>query len=164
MTPYSNDADGIKALVEYAASVKPSGVVLEATGGYETLVAVELQLAGLPVSLVNPRQVRNFARATGRSAKTDVIDAHVLAQFAAVIQPAVRPLPDEETRELRGLVDRRHQLLQMLTSERNRLRTASKTGTAPDRQAYPLAQETGRGPRQRHRQDDSPISHVARSR
>ena len=150
MTPYSNDADGIMALVEYAASVKPSGVVLEATGGYETLVAVELQLAGLPVSLVNPRQVRNFARATGRSAKTDVIDAHVLAQFAAVIQPAVRPLPDEETRELRGLVDRRHQLLQMLTSgiacalppngygprststsvgSRNRSRTATTTST-----------------------------------
>ena len=114
------------ALVEFAASVKPSGVVLEATGGYETSVAVELQLAGLPVSLVNPRQVRNFARATGRSAKTDVIDAHVLAQFAAVIQPPVRPLPDEETRELRGLVDRRRQLLQMVTSERNRLRIASK--------------------------------------
>lgn len=126
VTLYSNDADGIMALVEYAASVKPSGVVLEATGGYETAVAVELQLAGLPVSLVNPRQVRNFARATGRSAKTDVIDAHVLAQFAAVIQPPVRPLPDEETRELRGLVDRRHQVLQMVTSERNRLRTASK--------------------------------------
>ena len=90
------------------------------------LVAGELEVAGLPVSLVNPRQVRNFARATGRLAKTDAIDAQVLAQFAEALKPPVRPLPDEQTRELRALVDRRRQLLQMLTSERNRLRHATK--------------------------------------
>ncbi len=126
VTQYSNDADGIAALVEQVTLAEPSGVVLEATGGYETLVAIELQLAGLPVSLVNPRQVRNFARATGRSAKTDSIDAFVLARFSEAIKPPVRPFPDEETRELRGLVDRRRQLSHMVTAERNRLRTAPK--------------------------------------
>ncbi len=106
--------------------LKPSGVVLEATGGFEMLVAGELELAGLPVSLVNPRQVRSFARATGRLAKTDAIDAQVLAQFAEAVKPPVRPLPDANTRELRALVDRRRQLLEILTSERNRLRHATK--------------------------------------
>ena len=104
----------------------PSGVVLEATGGFEMPIAGELELVGLPVSLVNPRQVRSFARATGKLAKTDAIDALLLAQFAEAVKPPVRPLPDEETRELRALVDRRRQLLEMLTSERNRLRPASK--------------------------------------
>ncbi len=106
--------------------LKPSGVVLEATGGFEMLVASELELAGLPVSLVNPRQVRSFARAIGRLAKTDAIDAQVLAQFAEAVKPPVRPLPDADTRELRALVDRRRQLLEILTSERNRLRHATK--------------------------------------
>ena len=104
----------------------PSGVVLEATGGFEMPIAGELELVGLPVSLVNPRQVRSFARATGKLAKTDAVDALLLAQFAEAVKPPVRPLPDEETRELRALVDRRRQLLEMLTSERNRLRPASK--------------------------------------
>ncbi|MAF52021.1 MAG: IS110 family transposase [Kiritimatiellia bacterium] len=126
LVQYSNDADGIAALVEHAVSVDPTSVVLEATGGYEMLAATELQLAELPVSLVNPRQVRNFARATGRLAKTDAIDARVLAQFGEAIEPPVRTLPDEETRELRALVDRRRQLSGMLKSEQNRLRSASK--------------------------------------
>ena len=99
---------------------------MEATGGFEMPIAGELELVGLPVSLVNPRQVRSFARATGKLAKTDAIDALLLAQFAEAVKPPVRPLPDEETRELRALVDRRRQLLEMLTSERNRLRPASK--------------------------------------
>lgn len=123
---YGNDPEGIASLKEQISPLKPSGVVLEATGGFETLVAGELELAGLAVSLVNPRQVRSFARATGRLAKTDTIDAQVLAQFAEAVKPPVRPLPNEETRELRGLVDRRRQLLEMLTSERNRLHHASK--------------------------------------
>jgi len=112
--------------MDQIGSLAPSGVVLEATGGFEMLVAGELELAGLPVSLVNPRQVRSFARATGRLAKTDAIDAQVLAQFAEAVKPPVRPLPDADTRELRSLVDRRRQLLEMVTSERNRLRLASK--------------------------------------
>ncbi len=123
---YSNDADGIAAIVAEIETLEPCGVVLEATGGFETLLASELGVRGLPVSVVNPRQVRQFARATGRLAKTDAIDAQVLAQFAEAIKPEVRPLPDKETRELRALVDRRRQLLEMLTSERNRLRNPSK--------------------------------------
>ena len=123
---YANDPKGIASIVDQIVPLKPSGVVLEATGGFETLVAGELELVGLPVSLVNPRQVRNFARATGRLAKTDAIDAQVLAQFAEAVKPPVRPLPDEETRELRALVDRRRQLLGMATSERNRLSRAPK--------------------------------------
>ena len=123
---YTNDAKGIAAIMAHIVPLEPRGVVLEATGGYEMLVASELELAGLPVSLVNPRQVRSFARATGRLAKTDAIDAQVLAHFAEAIKPPVRPLPDEQTRELRALVDRRRQLLEMATSEDNRLARASK--------------------------------------
>ena len=123
---YSNDPEGIASIVDKLLPLEPSGVVLEATGGFETLLAGELELAGLPVSLINPRQVRSFAQATGQLAKTDSIDAQVLAQFAEAIKPPVRPLPDEQTRELRALVDRRRQLLEMLTSERNRLRPASR--------------------------------------
>lgn len=123
---YPNDTRGIATIMDEIVPLGPSGVVLEATGGFEMPIAGELELVGLPVSLVNPRQVRSFARATGKLAKTDAIDALLLAQFAEAVKPPVRPLPDEETRELRALVDRRRQLLEMLTSERNRLRRASK--------------------------------------
>ena len=123
---YANDTRGIATIMDEIVPLGPSGVVLEATGGFEMPIAGELELVGLPVSLVNPRQVRSFARATGKLAKTDAIDALLLAQFAEAVKPPVRPLPDEETRELRALVDRRRQLLEMLTSERNRLRPASK--------------------------------------
>ena len=123
---YTNDPEGIASIMGQIVPLKPSGVVLEATGGFEMLVAGELELAGLPVSLVNPRQVRSFARATGRLAKTDAIDAQVLAQFAEAVKPPVRPLPDADTRELRALVDRRRQLIEMVSSERNRLCHASK--------------------------------------
>ena len=90
------------------------------------LVAGELELAGQPVSLVNPCQVSSFARATGRLAKTDAIDAQVLAQFAQAVKPPKRALPDADTLELRSLVDRRRQLMEMVGSQRNRLRHASK--------------------------------------
>ena len=123
---YANDTRGIATIMDEIVPLGPSGVVLEATGGFEMPIAGELELVGLPVSLVNPRQVRSFARATGKLAKTDAVDALLLAQFAEAVKPPVRPLPDEETRELRALVDRRRQLLEMLTSERNRLRPASK--------------------------------------
>ena len=136
--------------------LEPCGVVLEATGGFEMLVAGELELAGLPVSLVNPRQVRSFARATGRLAKTDTIDAQVLAQFAEAVKLPVRPLPDEETRELRALVDRRRQLLMMVTSERNRLRNAS-------RRVRPLIQEHIRWLKQQIEDLDKDISDLIRS-
>lgn len=125
VTQYSNDARGIASIIDKIVPLEPSGVVLEATGGLEMPLASELELAGLPLSLVNPRQVRAFARATGKLAKTDAIDALLLAQFAEAVKPPVRPLPDKETRELRALVDRRRQLLDMVTSERNRLPRAS---------------------------------------
>ena len=97
-----------------------SRVVLEASGGYEIAAASELAAADLPVAVVNPRQVRDFARATGRLAKTDAIDARVLAHFAALIQPDTRPLPDAQSRELMALVARRRQIVEMLTAETNR--------------------------------------------
>ena len=125
VTRYPNDAQGIASIKDKIVPLKPSGVVLEATGGLEMPLACELELAGLPLSLVNPRQVRNFAGATGKLAKTDAIDALLLAQFAEALKPPVRPLPDERTRDLRALVDRRQQLLEMVTSERNRLPRAS---------------------------------------
>ena len=94
---YTNDPEGVASIMDQIVPLEPCGVVLEATGGFEMLLAGELELAGLPVSLVNPRQVRSFARATGRLAKTDAIDAQVLAQFAEAVKPPVRPLPDADT-------------------------------------------------------------------
>lgn len=115
---------GITALTERLQQLGPAGVVLEATGGLEVSVSAVLGLAGLPVAVVNPRQVRDFARATGRLAKTDAIDAQVLAHFGAAIQPPARPLPDAARRELQAVVARRQQLVEMITAEQNRLRRA----------------------------------------
>lgn len=113
--------EGIRALVTQLQALAPALVVLEATGGFETEVATALALAGLPVALINPRQVRDFARALGRLAKTDTLDAEVLALFAARVRPAPRPLPDETQQALAALVTRRRQLVDMLTAERLRL-------------------------------------------
>ena len=99
--------------------------MLEATGGFELPVLAALGSAGLPVVAVNPRQVRDFAKATGKLAKTDAIDARVLAHFADAVRPAVRPLPDAATLALGALVTRRRQLVEMLTAEENRHKTAS---------------------------------------
>ena len=104
----------------------PSLVVLEATGGIELPLAAALAVGGLPVLVVNPRQVRDFAKATGRLAKTDAIDAQVIAHFAATITPPLRPLPDSQARELASIMARRRQVVEMLTAERNRLSTAPK--------------------------------------
>ncbi|MCH8207350.1 MAG: IS110 family transposase [Chloroflexi bacterium] len=153
---YANNPEGIASIKDLILPLEPSGVVLEATGGFEMLLASELQLAGLPVSLVNPRQVRNFARATGRLDKTDALDAEVLAQFAEAVKPPVRPLPSEETQELRALVDRRRQLLEMLTSEGNRLRHASK-------RVRPLIQEHIRWLKQQVDDLDKDIADLIRS-
>jgi transposase len=99
-------------------------MVLEATGGLERAVVAALALAELPVAVVNPRQVRDFAKATGRLAKTDAVDAAVLAHFAQALQPTPRPLPDAQSQALAALVERRHQLVSMLTAEKNRLQQA----------------------------------------
>lgn len=117
----TNDRPGLRELVKRLVARKPALVVLEATAGMEMPAAAALAGAGLPVVAVNPRHAREFARATGRLAKTDVIDAHVLARFAEAVKPSPRPLPDAATQELNALVTRRHQLVEMLTAEKNRL-------------------------------------------
>jgi transposase len=116
-----NDPGGIAALVAHLRALGPALVVLEATGGLELPLAVALAAAGTAVAVVNPRQVRDFARASGRLAKTDRIDAEVLAHFAEAIRPEVRPLPDEQARQLEALVGRRRQLIEMRAAEQNRL-------------------------------------------
>lgn len=116
-----NNEAGFAQLLEHLKAVPPTLVVLEATGGIELPLTSALALAGLPVVVVNPRQVRDFAKATGQLAKTDAIDAQVVAQFAEVIRPEPRPLPDEQTQALAALVTRRQQLIEMLTAEKNRL-------------------------------------------
>ena len=121
-----NDEAGIATLVVRVQAVPPPLIVLEATGGLEMPVTAALAAAGLPVVVVNPRQARDFAKATGRLAKTDALDAHGLAHFAEAVRPAPRPLPDTETQALRALVARRRQLLEMLTAEHNRLGSAPR--------------------------------------
>ena len=121
-----NDEPGIAALVEQLRQREPQVVVIEATGGLECPLAAALAAAHLPVVVVNPRQVRDFARATGRLAKTDAIDAQVLAQFGQAVEPPPRPLPDHATQELAALVMRRRQLVEMLTAEKNRLHLAAR--------------------------------------
>jgi transposase len=120
----ANDEPGVAQLVERLHQVRPTLVVVEATGGLELPLTGALALAGLPVVVVNPRQVRDFAKAIGQLAKTDAIDAQVLARFAEVIRPTPRPLPDEQTQALAALVTRRRQLIEMLTAEKNRLASA----------------------------------------
>ncbi len=122
----NNEAD-ILLLVERLKQLHPTLIVLEATGGLETLVAVSLSVAGLPVAVVNPLQARNFAKATGRFAKTDTIDAKGLAFFAERIRPEPRPLKDQELQELTASLTRRNQLVTILTAEKNRLSAAPAT-------------------------------------
>jgi transposase len=121
----TNDASGIAELATRLRALGPTSVILEATGGLEWPSAAALAAAGLPVVVVNPRQVRDFARATGKLAKTDRLDAQVLAHFADAVRPEPRPLPDETSHTLAALVARRRQLVEMLTTERNRRQTAA---------------------------------------
>jgi transposase len=121
---FTNDATGVDALVDDLVARSPQLIVLEATGGYELLVAAALEAAGLPLAVVNPRQVRDFARACGQRAKTDRLDARLLARFAQQVQPAARPLPAAITQELAALLRRRRQLMEMRTTERNHRPTA----------------------------------------
>ena len=117
----TNDDAGIRGLVAQLREVAPAQIVLEATGGYELAVVGALAAAGLPIVVVNPRAVRDFARATGQLAKTDQLDAGILARFAEQVRPAARPLADAEQQELDALLTRRRQLIEMLTAEKNRL-------------------------------------------
>ena len=112
---------GIAALLDWARPLKPTLLVLEASGGYELEVLTILTLGGLPICVANPKRVRDFAKARGQLAKTDAIDAAVLADFAETMRPPVRPLPDAEAQKLQALLTRRVQLVQMRTMEKNRL-------------------------------------------
>jgi transposase len=123
----ANDAPGIAAVIDRLREHPPTLIVLEATGGYETAVVAALALAGLPVAVVNPRQVRDFAKALGLLAKTDALDADVLATFAERVRPTPRPLPDEAQADLVALVARRRQLVDMRTAELNRIAIARRT-------------------------------------
>ena len=122
-----NSASGIAALVKSLTEIGPHRIVLEATGGYERAAARALFDAGLPVCVVNARQIRHFAKALGITAKTDSIDAQVLARYAAMVCPPLRPLKAESEQEMAGLVARRRQLFTMIVMEKNRLQAPSRT-------------------------------------
>ncbi len=121
----SFDETGVGELVSQMEDLSPALVLLEASGGLELPLVAALAAAALPVVVVNPRQVRDFARATGTLAKTDALDAAVLAHFAEAVRPPVRPLRDAETQALNALAARRHQVMIMLVSEKNRLSSAT---------------------------------------
>jgi transposase len=122
----TNDEAGFAALVNRLQPLAPKLVIVEATGGYQAPLAAPLTVAGIPLAVVNPRQVRDFARSTGQLAKTDVLDAVVIARFGEAVKPEPRGMPDAETQELQALVGRRRQLVEMITAESNRLATALK--------------------------------------
>jgi transposase len=119
-----HDAPGLAALVDRLASLAPTLVVLEATGGREVGLVAALVAAGVPVAVVNPRQVRRFAQAVGQLAKTDALAAQLLARFADVVRPTPRPIPDAEAQRLSALLARRQQVVAMITAERQRFETA----------------------------------------
>lgn len=121
---YANDAPGRAQLATDMLALVPHLIVAEATGGLERLLIAELAAQKLPLVLVNPRQVRDFAKASGQLAKTDALDARVLAAFGIAIRPAIRPLPDEQALELADLVGRRRQLVDMMVAEKLRLQQA----------------------------------------
>jgi transposase len=118
----TNDEVGISKLVQTLAEIQPELIVLEATGGMEINAAIKLTEAGLSVAVINPRQARDFAKATGTLAKTDAIDAQILAHFADAIRPQIRQISDESSRQLEDLVQRRRQISDMITAEKNRRR------------------------------------------
>lgn len=131
----ARDGEGIDELAKRLEAVAPTLIVLEATGGFETIVTAGLAAAGLPVVVVNPRQIRDFARATARLAKTDTLDAAVIAHFAEAVNPPVRPLADPQARLLGELMARRRQLIEMIVAEGNRRRvlTAKRALKSVDR-------------------------------
>jgi len=120
----TNDETGIAEVVTELHAIRPVLIVLEATGHLEMPLTAALLAAGLAVAVVNPRQVRDFAKATGQLAKTDTLDAQVLAHFAEAVRPPARPLPDANTQALAAVVTRRRQVVEMLTAERNRCGSA----------------------------------------
>ncbi len=133
---FARDSEGIKALIERMRRLLPQIVVLEATGGYEAPVAAALADAGVAVAVVNPRQIRDFAKATGRLAKTDELDAAAIAHFAEAIKPEPRLLLDEQAREFKALMARRREIVDMIVRERNRLGQAVEKRVIKDLKAH----------------------------
>jgi transposase len=125
VTRFANDAAGVAHVVAHLQAQPPQLVVVEATGGHERLVVAALDASGIPAAIVNPLSVRHFARSTGKLAKTDALDAQMLALFGDRMQPEPRPRPDETTQDLASLLARRRQLLEMQTAERNRRPTVA---------------------------------------
>jgi transposase len=123
---FSNNEPGIAKAVKSIREISPVLVVLEATGNLQVNLVAALAVEGITPAVVNPRQIRDFAKATGKLAKTDAIDARVIAHFAAVIHPAIRPLSDDQSQELKDIVVRRKQVSDMLTAEKNRFGSARK--------------------------------------
>ena len=132
----NNDSSGCGVLATKLKQLKATSIVLEATGGFETLVSATLSAADLPVIVVNPRQVRDFAKATGQLAKTDRIDCRVLAHFAAAIDPPVRPVKSAESQHLEALLARRRQIVGMLVAEKNRLANNHDRAVVKDLNAH----------------------------
>jgi transposase len=133
---YPNNADGIQAIVARLAELQPTRIVVEATGGLELPLVLALVERQLPVVQINPRQARDFAKACGRLAKTDVIDAGTLAHFADAIRPPVRPFPSQEMQALRELLDRRQQLIGNRVMEQNRLSSTTLAAVRRDIEAH----------------------------
>jgi len=133
---HPNDEAGIAATLALLAASPPALVVLEATGSLEVPLAAALAAAGVPTAVVNPLQARRFAQATGRTAKTDALDARLLALFAERVRPEPRPLPDAAARDLAELLARRRQLIAMRTAEANRLGTAAAAAVRADLEAH----------------------------
>jgi transposase len=123
---FTNDEGGIEQTVKCLKELSPAIVVLEATGGIELPAVASLGAAGVPVAVINPRQARDFGKATGKLAKTDALDAKVLAHFAAAVHPKPQELPDATAQGFAAILARRRQLVEMLTAEKNRSRTAVK--------------------------------------
>ncbi len=124
---FTNDESGISKLKAKLRKLTPALVVLEATGGFEVPVAAELGVAKIPTAVVNPRQIRDFAKSVGMLAKTDILDAMIIARFAASVQPIPYPVPEAEVQELGAIIARRRQVIEMLTAEKNRCHNASMT-------------------------------------
>jgi transposase len=139
----ARNSDGMAALIERLRTLDPYLVVLEATGGFEVTVAAAVVAAEIPLAVVNPRQIRDFARATGQLAKTDALDAKAIARFAEAVRPQPRPVPDAQARALGELVARRRQIIEMMTAERNRRRqlTSRRLVKSVDRLLTVLQQE-----------------------
>jgi transposase len=133
---FNNDSSGIEALIQKLQPYEVGLIVLESTGGLERNAVAELRQAGFAVVVVNPKRVRDFAKATGRPAKTDRIDAQILAHFADAIRPHVREMASEEAQVLQDLVSRRQQLVEMLSSERNRLGSVRRPKGREDIEAH----------------------------